>query len=55
MEITVTKQHNGILLSTIVNNQYYKQLYMDYTVKEAKTLFQQYVKEEENKIIREVK
>lgn len=55
IEITVTQQHNGTLLSTVHNDQYYKRLYMDYTLDEAKEDFREYVQEEDAKIIREVR
>lgn len=42
--ITVTRQHNGLLLSTVYNGQYHKRLYAGYTVREAKQLFREYLR-----------
>jgi len=44
MHITVTRQHNGTLLSTIHNGQYRKKLYIGYSLKEAKREFRQFVR-----------
>ena len=44
MHITVTRQHNETLLSTIHNGQYHKKLYIGYTLKEAKRDFRQFVR-----------
>ena len=40
----IDKQHNGILINDIVNNQWEKKLYIGYTIKEAKKLFNQFIK-----------
>jgi hypothetical protein len=44
MHITVTRQHNGTLLSTIHNGQYFKKLYIGYSLKDAKREFRQFVR-----------
>ena len=44
LHITVTRQHNGTLLSTIHNGQYHKKLYIGYTLKEAKRDFRKFVR-----------
>lgn len=44
MQITVTRQHNGTLLSTIHKGQYFKKLYIGYSLKEAKRDFRQFVR-----------
>jgi hypothetical protein len=43
MHITVTRQHNGTLLSTIHNGRYFKKLYIGYSLKEAKRDFRHFV------------
>lgn len=43
MQITVARQHNGTLLSTIHKGQYFKKLYIGYTLKEAKRDFRHFV------------
>lgn len=52
IEISVTRQHNGTVLSTVHNDQLYTQLYQGYTMREAKAAFREYVKEQDAKIIR---
>ena len=42
--MTATIQHNGILMSDIIDNQYYKKLYIGYTLKEAKQQFKRDIK-----------
>ena len=44
--MTATTQHNGILMSDIIDNQYYKKLYIGYTLKEATTAFIELLKKE---------
>lgn len=43
IQIIVTIQHSGILLSAIYQDEYFKQLYNGYTLKEAKRLFKDYI------------
>jgi len=43
--MTITKNYNGsITITDIKNNQYHKQIYFYYPIKECKKLFQQYLK-----------
>jgi len=43
--MTITKNYNGsVTISDIKDNQYYKQVYMFYSLREAKKLFRQYIK-----------
>jgi len=42
--ITVTRQHNGLCLSTIYQGMRFSKLYMGYRPWEAKKDFQQYVR-----------
>lgn len=42
--MTSTIQHNGILISDIIDGQYYKRLYIGYTLKEAKRQFKHDIK-----------
>lgn len=44
MQITVARQHNGTLLSTIHKGQYHKKLYIGYALKEAKRDFRKFVR-----------
>jgi hypothetical protein len=46
MHITIERKHSGLLLSTIHNGQYYKLLCVLCTVREAKQMFRDYVKEQ---------
>lgn len=55
MPITITKTHNGPLLSIIYRGNYYKLLCQGYSRKEAKSAFRAYVREEDAKIIRDTK
>ncbi len=46
MSIILEKNRNNgsIIASTIVNNQYIKQVYYGYSIKDIKRLFKEYVK-----------
>ena len=54
--VTVEFRVNGLYLSVVTDTgNYYSRLYIDYTTSEAVESFNEYVKEEEKKIIREVR
>ena len=55
MKITVTPQHNGLRLEGTYRGNYYHKLYIDYSAREAKHDFRQYVRDQDAKIIREKK
>ena len=42
--MTATIQHNGILMSDIIDSQYYKRLYIGYTLKVSKKQFKHDIK-----------
>jgi hypothetical protein len=44
IEITETRQHNGLLLSTVFSGRYFHRLFVGYSRREARTLFRDYVK-----------
>lgn len=44
----IEKQHNGILVSDIVNGFRVKKLYQGYTMKEIKQDFKLYIKEKDS-------
>lgn len=44
MLITVTRQHNGVVLSTVHGGYYHHLLYQGYTLREAKQHFRAYVR-----------
>ena len=48
MIIEYVHPSGAIRISDIVGNQMYSHLYMGYTKKEAKSLFKQYLKEEQH-------
>jgi hypothetical protein len=53
MKIDISEQvtPNGYLkLSTIIGNQYYKQMYIGHTKREAKSMFRAYVRGEISKL-----
>ena len=42
----IDKNKNGsIIITDIINNNYFKKIYYGYSVKECKKLFKQYIKE----------
>lgn len=51
IDISEERTPNGYLkLSTIIGNQYYKQMYIGYTKREAKSMFREYVQSELSKV-----
>ena len=53
MKIDISEEitPNGYLkLSTIIDNQYYKQMYIGHTKREAKSMFRSYVRGELSKV-----
>ncbi len=44
VSITVTRQHSGLLLSTVHGGRYVKKLFIGYTLAEAKAEFRAFVK-----------
>jgi len=42
--VTVTKQHNGLLLSTIYKGYLVTRLYQGYSVRESRQLFKQHLR-----------
>lgn len=45
IKMTVEKTNQFILISDIVNNQYIKQKYIGYSIKDCKKMFKQYINE----------
>tara|TARA_R110000772_G_scaffold137393_1_gene246292 strand:+ start:653 stop:823 length:171 start_codon:yes stop_codon:yes gene_type:complete len=55
MSVTINN-HNGIItISDIVEDEYFNQSYMGYSIKECKRKFKEYVKEELSQRIVEVR
>tara|TARA_B110000208_G_scaffold81790_1_gene104258 strand:+ start:423 stop:593 length:171 start_codon:yes stop_codon:yes gene_type:complete len=55
MSVTINKHSGIITVSDIVEDKYFSHSYMDYSIKECKRKFKEYVKEELSQRIEEVR